>query len=48
MLSFGIAFRRSLLRLIGHFRVDQSLEAKCEAYDKKIFLKSHSNKSHFC
>ena len=48
MLSFGIAFRRSLLRLIGHFRVDPSLEAKCEAYNRRIFFKSHANKSHFC
>ena len=33
---------------IGHFRVDPSLEAKCEAYNRRIFFKSHANKSHFC
>ena len=33
---------------IGHFRVDPSLEAKCKAYNRRIFFKSHANKSHFC
>lgn len=37
-LSFRIAFRRSLLQMIGHFRFDPSLEDKCEAYDKEYFL----------